>query len=55
MRVLKMLAHLAIQFIILVALIESKDEESKKLCDNRMNCYNSCNSAYFPSLFCQNI
>ena len=50
---MKYIANCCILFSILVALLFSKDSEYKEKCNNRLDCYNSCNKAFFPSLFCQ--
>lgn len=54
MRCLKYIAHLCIQLAILVAMIDAQDKFFSSLCNKRLDCYNGCNKAYFPSLFCQN-
>ena len=41
--------------MILVALINSKDLVFQEICDHRLSCFNNCNKAYFPSLYCSDI
>ena len=55
MRSLKYSAHLCILFVILIALVDSKDQEYDEICQRRLHCQNNCNKAYFPSQFCQEI
>lgn len=41
--------------VIIVALIDSEDKSYQKICDQRMECFNSCDKTFFPSLLCNNI
>ena len=53
MRCLKYVAHLFILFVLIIAIIDARDLEHYKHCDQRLKCYNNCNKAFFPSLLCQ--
>ena len=53
MRALKFFAHLCIQLVILYSFCEAEDKYFQDTCSRRLECYNGCNKAYFPSLACK--
>ena len=55
MRTLKYVAHLCIQLVILYAFTEAEDKYFLDTCARRLECFNSCNKAYFPSLACKDL